>query len=116
MPYSEPAFGGLAGLLVISAFLSFGNAFASPALSSLASKNAGEHEQGRVMGVMQSGASLARAIGPMIGGVLLNNSLNKVDRFTVFRTYWAASAIMFVAFLAALHFARTIKDKTGEIG
>lgn len=111
MPFAGPEFGGLAVLLLISTFLSFGNAFASPALSSLASKNAGDHEQGRVMGVMQSGASLARAIGPTIGGVLLNNSINKVDRFTIFRTYWTASAIMFVAFLAALYFARTVKDK-----
>jgi MFS transporter, DHA1 family, tetracycline resistance protein len=111
MPFTSPAFGGLAGLLVIAGLLSVGNAFASPALASLASKYAGDHEQGRVMGVMQSGASLARAIGPTIGGVLLNNSLNKVDRFTVFRTYWVASAIMFFAFLAALYFARAVKDK-----
>jgi DHA1 family tetracycline resistance protein-like MFS transporter len=111
MPFSAPQFGGLAGLLVISTFLSFGNAFSSPALTSLASKNAGDHEQGRAMGVMQSGASLARAIGPMIGGVLLNNSLNQVDRYTVFRTYWTASAIMFVAFLVALYFARTLRNK-----
>lgn len=106
MPFSSPAFGGLAGLLAVSAFLAFGNAFASPALNSLASKNAAAHEQGRVMGVMGSGASLARAIGPMIGGLLLNNSLNQVDRSTVFRTYWAASAIMFVALLVAVYFAR----------
>ncbi len=112
MPYSAPDVGGLGGLLAILALLSFGNAFASPALSSLASKNAADNEQGRVMGVMQSGASLARAIGPTIGGVLLNNSLNKVDRFTIFRTYWAASAIMFVAFLAAIYFARSVKEKT----
>ncbi|MFN2501154.1 MAG: MFS transporter [Pyrinomonadaceae bacterium] len=111
MPFSSPGVGGLAGLLVVSAFLSFGNAFASPALASLASKNAGDHEQGRVMGVMQSGASLARAIGPTIGGVLLNNSLNKVDRSAVFRTYWTAAAIMFVAFLTAVYFMRNSKDK-----
>ncbi len=111
MPFSSPAFGGLAGLLVVAGFLSFGNAFASPALASLASKYAGDHEQGKVMGVMQSGASLARAIGPMIGGVLLNNAVNKVDRFTVFRTYWAASAIMFIAFLAALYLLRMGKEK-----
>lgn len=111
MPFSAPQFGGLAGLLVITTFLSFGNAFSSPALTSLASKNAADHEQGRVMGVMQSGASLARAIGPMIGGVLLNNYSNEVDRFTIFRTYWAAAGIMFVAFLAALYFARTVKEK-----
>lgn len=110
MPLSAPAAGGLAGLLAISGLLSFGNAFASPALASLASKNAGDHEQGRVMGVMQSGASLARAIGPTIGGVLLNNSLNRVDRFTVFRTFWTAAAIMFVALLAAVYYARSNRD------
>jgi MFS transporter, DHA1 family, tetracycline resistance protein len=109
MPFMSPATGGLAGLLVVSAFLSFGNAFATPALNSLASKNAPDHQQGRAMGVMQSGASLARAIGPTLGGVLLNNAMNKVDRLTVFRTYWTASAIMFVAFLAALWFARSVR-------
>lgn len=113
MPYSSPNLGGLAGLLIVLAFLSFGNAFASPALASLASKNAGDHEQGQVMGVMQSGASLARAIGPLIGGILLNNALNKVDRFTIFRTFWAAAAIMFVAVIAAIYFARTAKEKVG---
>ncbi len=111
MPFSSPEFGGLVGLLVISGLLSFGNAFASPALTSLASKITGDHEQGKVMGLMQSGASLARAIGPMIGGILLNNSMNKVDRFTVYRTYWAAAAIMFVAFLASIYLMRIIKEK-----
>ena len=111
MPFTSPDFGGLAGLLFVAALLSVGNAFASPALTSLASKYAGDHEQGKVMGVMQSGASLARAIGPTIGGVLLNNSMNKVDRFTVFRTYWAASAIMFIAFLVAIYLSRLLKEK-----
>ena len=111
MPFAAPGLGGLGGLLAISTFLSFGNAFASPALTSLASKNAGDHEQGRVMGVMQSGASLARAIGPTIGGVLLNNSVNRVDRFTVFRTFWTAAAIMFIAFLAAVYFARSARSE-----
>lgn len=109
MPYTSPGNGGLLGLLAVSTFLSFGNAFATPALNSLASKNAAVHQQGRAMGVMQSGASLARALGPTIGGILLNNSVNKVDRFTVFRTYWTAAAIMFTAFLAAIWFVRTAK-------
>lgn len=109
-PFSSPAFGGLALLLAISFFLAAGNAFATPALSSLASKNAGEHEQGRAMGVLQSGASLARAIGPTVGGVLLNNSVNQIDTFTIFRTYWAASAIMLVAFLVAIYAARIVRN------
>lgn len=107
MPYASPETGGLLGLLAVSTFLSFGNAFATPALNSLASKNAAPNQQGRAMGVMQSGASLARAIGPTIGGILLNNAVNKVDRFSVFRTYWTASAIMFTAFLAAIWFVWT---------
>ena len=111
MPFSSPEFGGLAGLLLVAALLSVGNAFASPALTSLASKYAGDHEQGKVMGVMQSGASLARAVGPTIGGVLLNNAVNKVDRFTVFRTYWAASALMFIAFLGAIYLTRLLREK-----
>lgn len=114
MPYSSPEAGGLLGLLAVSAFLSFGNAFATPALNSLASKNAAAHQQGRAMGVMQSGASLARALGPTIGGVLLNNTVNKVDKFTVFRTYWTGAAIMFVAFLAALWFARTVRARVAD--
>ena len=59
---------------------------------------------------MQSGASLARAIGPMIGGVLLNNAFNKVSDVTVTRTFWTASAIMFVAMLASIYAARVMRD------
>src|SRR5262249_41706290 len=78
MPFSSPIFGGLAGLLAVSAFLAFGNSLATPALTSLASKTADVHEQGRAMGVMQSGASLARALGPTVCGFLLNNSTNEI--------------------------------------
>ena len=111
VPLVGPQSGGLTALLIGSAALSFGNAFASPGLTSLASKTADEHDQGRTLGIMQSGASLARAIGPMIGGVLLNNTINALDDFTLYRTFWTASAIMFVAFLVAIYFARTGRDK-----
>jgi len=109
-PFTSPAFGGLASLLVVSAFLAIGNAFANPALTSLASKNAAANEQGRAMGVMQSGASLARALGPTLCGVLLNSSANTINTSTIYRTYWTAAAIMFIAFLAALYFVRILKD------
>jgi hypothetical protein len=33
---------------------------------------------------MQSGASLARAIGPTLGGVLMNNAFNRVDDATLY--------------------------------
>jgi MFS transporter, DHA1 family, tetracycline resistance protein len=106
VPLVGPQSGGLIGLLIGTAVLAFGNSIASPGLTSLASKSADEHDQGRTMGIMQSGASLARAIGPIIGGLLLNNARNALDDFTLYRTFWTASAIMFAAFLVAIYFAK----------
>ncbi len=77
----------------------------SPALTSLVSKVSDENEQGKDLGTMQSGASLARAIGPAVGGVLLNNAFDQVDNFTIQRTFWTASAIMVVAVFIAVYFA-----------
>lgn len=114
VPFVGPASGGLVGLLIGTAFLAFGNSLASPSLISMVSKISHEHEQGKALGIMQSGASLARAIGPTIGGILLNNSVNSIDKFTIFRTFWTASGIMFVAFLAAIYFARLVRLKVWE--
>lgn len=106
IPYIAPDYGGLIGLLAVVAVMAIGNAIAAPALSSLASKISSEKEQGRALGVMQSGASLARAIGPAVGGILLNNTLNQVDNTTIQRTFWTAAAIMIIAVLIAVYFAR----------
>ncbi|MGI9036986.1 MAG: MFS transporter, partial [Pyrinomonadaceae bacterium] len=105
VPYVSPQSGGLTGLLIGTAFFALGNSIASPALTSLASKNASDAEQGKALGIMQSGASLARAVGPVIGGFLLNNALGKIDDYTIERTFWTASAIMFAALLVASYFA-----------
>ena len=106
VPFVTRDFGGLTGLLFVISFLTIGNSMASPAISSLASKVSGENEQGSSLGVLQSGASLARAIGPALGGVLLNNAVNLVDDATIRRTFWTAAAIMFVAVFVAVYFAR----------
>ena len=74
IPYIGPEVGGLLALLAVTAMLAVGNSMASPAVTSLVSKISEETQQGKALGVMQSGASLARAIGPALGGVLLNNS------------------------------------------
>ncbi|MGI8640113.1 MAG: MFS transporter [Pyrinomonadaceae bacterium] len=106
IPFISPNFGGLTALLIVTAFLAIGNSMASPALTSLASKVSSEDEQGKTLGVLQSGASLARAIGPAIGGILLNNALNQVDDFTIQRTFWTAAAIMVIAIFIAIYFAK----------
>ncbi|MEO7672896.1 MAG: MFS transporter [Pyrinomonadaceae bacterium] len=106
VPVIGPQAGGVAALLFGMAVLSVGNSLASPALTSLASKSADDSDQGRTMGILQSGASLARVVGPLIGGILLNNAVNAMDDSTLLRTFWTASAIMFVAFLVALYSLR----------
>ncbi len=110
IPFLGPESGGLAGLLVGCTVLSLGNAFASPALTSLVSKITDDDKQGSALGVMQSGASLARAIGPMIGGVMLNNALDAVDDSTITRTFWTAAAIMLVAFATAVYALREFRN------
>src|SRR6185503_16250478 len=108
--------GGLLILLGVCVLLSFGNAMASPALTSLASKVSHEHEQGKSLGILQSGASLARAIGPTIGGPLLSNSASAIDNSTLSRTFWTASAIMLVAFVFAVYFARSFSGQNPSEG
>ena len=111
VPFVGPDWGGLAGLLVGIAFFSVGNSLSSPALTSLASKIADEEEQGKALGVLQSAASLARAVGPVIGGVLIVNHFEKIDDYTLIRTFWTAAAIMFAAFLLAVYFATAGQKK-----
>lgn len=114
VPFVRPETGGLIALLLGIASFSIGNSIASPALTSLASKNASDSNQGKALGVMQSGASLARAIGPIIAGVLLNNALGQIDDRTIQLTFFTASAIMLVAFFVAIYFARKNRESVVE--
>ena len=116
IPYITPAFTGAAGLVGVSIMLAFANSLASPSLNTLASKVSHEHRQGSALGIMQSGASLARAIGPTIGGLLLNNAANGMDDFTLYRTFFAAGAIMLLAFLMALYSVKLIGNRSVGVG
>jgi DHA1 family tetracycline resistance protein-like MFS transporter len=115
VPFVGPAAGGLAALLIGGGVFSMGNSLATPALTSLASKSASPSEQGTVLGVTQSVASLARAVGPFLAAVLINSSVAHLgadgqphfmsDR-SLFVTFWTGAAIMLVAFLLAFYFSR----------
>jgi DHA1 family tetracycline resistance protein-like MFS transporter len=124
-PFVGPAM-GLLGILSIGAASSVGNALMAPSLTSLASKSASAGEQGGVLGVMQSAASLARAVGPSLAAFLLYSAVAHVgldgrpqnmSDLSIFRTFWTASTIQFVAFLFAVYFARAYAGKyaAGEI-
>jgi DHA1 family tetracycline resistance protein-like MFS transporter len=106
---------GTPALLALGALFALGNGLATPSLTSLASKSAGAGEQGGVLGVTQSVASLARVVGPLLSAALIYSAAatlgydgkphNMSDQ-SVARTFWAAAAVMFVAFLLAAYFAR----------
>ncbi len=114
VPFVGPAAGGLAALLVGGGVFSMGNSLATPALTSLASKSAGPAQQGVVLGVTQSTASLARAVGPSLAAILISSSIahlgadglpHYMSDQSLFATFWTAAAIMFVAFLLAFYLA-----------
>lgn len=57
-------------LLIASACLALGMGLLNPSINSLISRQAGVEERGGIMGVAQSGASLARVAGPAVAGPL----------------------------------------------
>ena len=70
-----PLAGSVPILLVPLLIASVGRAIAQPSLVSLVSMAASPDERGAVMGVFQSGASLARIIGPLLAGALYDRAL-----------------------------------------
>jgi multidrug resistance protein len=116
VPLVGPSTGGLLALLIGGGIFSAGNSLATPALNSLASKSAGPAEQGTVLGVTQSVASLARAVGPSLAAVLIHSATaqmgadgdpHHMSDHSLIITFWTGSGIMFAAFLLAVYFART---------
>jgi MFS family permease len=110
VPFVSPAIGGLVGLLAGIACFAFGNSISNPALTTLGSLYSPHDAQGAGLGILQSSASLARAVGPMLAGYLLYSAAatNKiqVNDFSIFRTFWTATAIMLAAVLLSLYFLR----------
>ncbi len=104
IPFVSKDSGGLLALLLGAGCFSLGNSMASPSMTTLASKNADDRDQGKILGIMQSAASLARVIGPLICGVLLNNSMNQVDDTTLMRNFFGAAAIMAIALVVAIYY------------
>src|SRR6476660_292706 len=123
VPFVSPAAGGLAALLIGGGVFSMGNSLATPALTSLASTSVGPAQQGVVLGVTQSTASLARAVGPSLAALLISSSIahlgaDGVPHFmsdhSLFVTFWTGAAIMLLAFLLAFYFSRGFTSRTDQ--
>jgi DHA1 family tetracycline resistance protein-like MFS transporter len=114
IPLTGPG-AGLSLLLLVGGAFALGNSLATPSLQSLASKSAGRSEQGGMFGVMQSVASLARAVGPVLAALLIHSEiatygadrrLHEMSDRSLRVTFWTAAAIMFLTFLLSAYFAR----------
>ncbi|MEJ7713135.1 MAG: MFS transporter [Pyrinomonadaceae bacterium] len=84
------------------------NAMTTPTLTSLASKSASGTEQGLVLGLTQSMSSLARIVGPLLGGYLVTSATapQHIDDYSIRLTFWTAGAISLFAFFLSVYFAR----------
>ena len=105
--FALPLMNTIAQLLIASAGIAIGNSLTTPVLNGLASKSVHPASQGRVLGALNSVASLARIIGPAMGGwLLMRDAANAQYGKTPF---WAGGAIMIIAFCLALtlHSVRT---------
>ena len=125
VPFVGPNAGGVVALLIGGGIFSLGNSLATPALTSLASKSAGAAEQGSVLGVTQSVASLARVVGPSLAALLIHSAVahmgadrdsHHMSDHSLFVTFWTAAAIMLLAFLAAVYFTRTHASEYSDTG
>jgi len=114
VPFVGPQNGGLVALLIGGGLFSIGNSLSAPSLTSLASKQVSGAEQGSIMGVTQSVASLARAAGPALAAVLIHSAIaymgadgqsHLMSDFSLFVTFWTASAIMILALLLAVYYS-----------
>ena len=121
---------GLATLLLVGGTFALGNGLSTPTLMGLASKSVGRGEQGGVLGVTQSVASLARTVGPLVSSALIysavatygtDRKMHNMSDHSLFVTFWTAAAIMFAAFLLSIYFARSyaadykLEDRVSEV-
>ncbi|MBI1346722.1 MFS transporter [bacterium] len=87
----------LAVLYVVLPITVVGFSATTPSINSLLSLNAGDDEQGGILGVGQSMSSLARILGPMLGLSLLG-----LDGASQALPYWVAAGVMSVCVLMVL--------------
>lgn len=100
--FALPAAGTVTFLFIATAGMAVGHGLVASTLNGLASKAFSAEAQGRVLGIMQSAASFARIVGPVMGGWLLNvDALQQAASFG--RTpYWAGGGVMLAALVLAM--------------
>ena len=109
-----PFCASLTSLLIASVGLSLGSSFASPPLSGLASQMMDRSWQGRALGVLQSAGSVARLLGPLIGGWLLMRDLHKPLSHYAETPFYAGAFLCLIAVALAFCVRKPRADKVPE--
>ena len=99
-----PLAGGVPMLLAACGLLAAGMGFNTPSITSLISRLSRADEQGGILGLSQSVASLARIIGPAWGGYLY-------DAFGRTSPFFSASAMLCVAWIMSLALLAAAKEE-----
>jgi len=89
-------------LLATTAGVAISHGLVASTLNGLASRTVSPAAQGRVMGLMQSAASLARIVGPVLGGWLLHRDAAALAARFGQTAYWAGAGLMLAALGLAL--------------
>lgn len=97
-----PGAAGVKSLVVASALLAIGHSLTVVPLNGMASRSLGASAQGRVLGLMQSSASLARIAGPVLGGWLLDWDLVRAPAFFGRSAWWMGTVLALVGMGLAL--------------
>ncbi len=95
-------------LFAATAAAALGHGLMAAPLNGVASKSVDERAQGRAMGAMQSAASFARIVGPVLGGALFQIDAAGLASPFGRTPYWAGACIMVVA----LALAASMKELT----
>ena len=91
-----------AWLFAATAGIAVGHALVAAPMNGMASKSVDAAAQGRVLGLMQSAASVARIIGPVLGGWLLNHDALRAAGDYGRTPYWVGGGVMFIASILAM--------------
>ena len=94
--FSLPLTGQIPTFLLTAGFIGVGNALVNPTMSGLVSLTVDKYHQGRVLGLMQSAASLGRCLGPILGGLLVSWNARHTHEFGK-APFWTSSAILLLA-------------------
>lgn len=89
-------------LFLTTAGVAIGHGLVASTLNGLASQHVSPVFQGRVLGIMQSAASGARIVGPVLGGWLLNHDAVQMTAVFGRTPYWAGGVVMLAALALAL--------------